>query len=637
MNPGIHSLLAFGILLSCLTGSAQEKAFQSITLTSQFSQWGEVYFAVPLRPEVDISRLTGIISIDNIRNDTLFAYANPEMMEEFLGLNYSYHLLRHPQAIDPVMDTGASDGPLTWNYYPTYTAYLDLMAAFQSNYPGLCKIDTITVLPSGRDILAAKISDNVSNDENEPGFLYTSSIHGNELAGYVLMLALIEHLLVNYDSDTSIASLVNNVEIWICPLSNPDGTFHGGNNTISGAIRYNANGVDLNRNYPDPQNGPHPDGFAWQPETLAFMDFAAEHDLTMAANFHGGAEVFNYPWDTWATLAADNNWWVHCGRSYADTVHNYSLPTYFDDFNNGITNGYAWYEINGGRQDYMNYYHYCREVTIELTNSYIPAASSLPNYWNFNRHSLLNYMRESLYGVRGIVTDSVTGSAIKAKVFINGHDIDSSHVYSSLPVGNYHRYLSPGTYDLTFSAPGYHSKTIPGITTAYFNTTITDVQLKPVLPALNGKVIYDTNDTIPLSGVPVFLLDSLNDTLAFTVTDTSGSFIFNDLFPGQYHCAVSCPLDPGGFNSLDALLILKHFVHLETLSGIRKAAADVNGNNGINALDAMLVQQRFVGLIESFPMPPWIFSAPPITINNTDTELIINAICTGDVNASYTP
>ncbi|MBK6966466.1 MAG: hypothetical protein IPH20_21865 [Bacteroidales bacterium] len=67
------------------------------------------------------------------------------------------------------------------------------------------------------------------------------------------------------------------------------------------ARRYNINGVDLNRNYPDPEDGDHPDGYAWQPETVAFMNFAGQHDFVAAANFHGGVEVVNYPWDTWAT------------------------------------------------------------------------------------------------------------------------------------------------------------------------------------------------------------------------------------------------------------------------------------------------------------------------------------------------
>ena len=59
------------------------------------------------------------------------------------------------------------------------------------------------------------------------------------------------------------------------------------------------------------------------------------------------------------------------------------------------------------------------------------------------------------------------------------HDIDSSHVYSNLPIGNYNRYLYQGNYDVTFSKSGYYPKTIN--TTILNNTsTIEDIQLVPI-------------------------------------------------------------------------------------------------------------------------------------------------------------
>ena len=85
------------------------------------------------------------------------------------------------------------------------------------------------------------------------------------------------------------------------------------------ATRNNANSIDLNRNYPDPQDGPHPDGNAWQDETLFFMGLADSINFTISANMHGGVEVINYPWDTWSNLTADNNWWQYVSREYADS------------------------------------------------------------------------------------------------------------------------------------------------------------------------------------------------------------------------------------------------------------------------------------------------------------------------------
>ena len=106
-------------------------------------------------------------------------------------------------------------------------------------------------------------------------------------------------------------------------------------------------------------------------------------------------------------------------------------------------------------------------------------------------------MEQSLYGLRGIITDSITGIPIKAKVEILGHDVDSSHVYSNLPIGNYHRYLIQANYDVTFSKNGYHSKTI-NTTILNNNTTIQNVQLVPINitpTTINEEIVNNKNNT----------------------------------------------------------------------------------------------------------------------------------------------
>ncbi|MBA7590890.1 hypothetical protein ES708_33032 [subsurface metagenome] len=229
-----------------------------------------------------------------------------------------------------------------------------------------------------------KISDNVSEFENEPETFLTSTMHGNETGGYILMLRLIDYLLENYSSQTRVTSLIDSLQIWINPLANPDGTYAGGSHTISGATRRNANSVDLNRNFPDPQDGPHPDGYEYQPETTSMMEFMTKHNFVISANFHSGAEVVNYPWDTWTQRHADDSWFKFISREYADTVHQYSSG-YMTFLDNGITNGADWYMINGGRQDYVTYFLQGREVTIELDNlPFITPVNDLDNLWNYN-------------------------------------------------------------------------------------------------------------------------------------------------------------------------------------------------------------------------------------------------------------
>jgi len=169
------------------------------------------------------------------------------------------------------------------------------------------------------------------------------------------------------------------------------------------------------------------------------MDFADAHHFNMAANFHGGAEVVNYPWDTWYTRHADTDWWELVSRQFADTAHVYSPNGYLTDLDNGVSNGYDWYSISGGRQDYMNYFHHCREVTLEVSNVKLPPASQLPAFWEYLHRSCLNYMEQVLYGFRGTITDASNGNPIFAEVFVNNHDEENDFkLYQAINL------LSPG-------------------------------------------------------------------------------------------------------------------------------------------------------------------------------------------------
>lgn len=446
---------------------------------------GEVYFSFKEFDKARINSISLIISIDNVTDTMVYAYANKEEFENFLKLNIPFWILPHPGDAD--FDLNMKSSPeeiMEWDSYPTYDGYISMMYQFATNHPVLCRIVNGGQTVQGRQILFAVISDNVNIPEPEPKFLYTSSMHGDETTGYVLMLRLIDYLLTGYGSNPEITNLVNNTEIWINPLGNPDGTYHGGNQTVNGAIRYNANSFDLNRNYPGVD---YPGNPVIQPETQIFINTAKQNYFRLSANFHGGAEVVNYPWDSWQRLSADDSWWIRVSRKYADTVHVYAPPGYLDDLNNGITNGYAWYYVHGSRQDYQIYYLHGRECTIELSAVKLLPPAQLPAHWNYNYRSFLNYIKQSLYGISGTVTDSLTGGPLKAKVFIPGFDIDSSEVYSDSLFGKYYRMIYQGTYSLTFSAPNHYSKTIPNVFARHDSLTILNVQLRPVIIGITGN------------------------------------------------------------------------------------------------------------------------------------------------------
>jgi|WetSurMetagenome_2_1015567.scaffolds.fasta_scaffold11350_2 murein tripeptide amidase MpaA len=470
---------------------------QKEIIEKYLSERNEVYFKFYVSSKDVLKKLANEISIDNVKDNVInyevIAYANTQGMKKFREYHIDFEVMVPPSLQFPVKMSDNIKEITSWDVYPTYDAYVTMMNNFATTYPNICKIVNAGPTIQGRAILFAVISDSVNFRKPKPRFMYSSSIHGDETTGYVSMLRLIDTLLSSYGTNTKLTDLVKNVEIWINPLANPDGTYHGGNGSVNGATRSNYNGADLNRNYPDFYKGPHPDSpFVWQPETIAMMNLFHQYNFTLSMNFHGGTQVLNYPWDCVAPYHPDDDWWIHICKTYVDTVHsvNPSYMTIVYGYPNipGITNGYAWYSVWGGRQDYMTFFCGGREITAELSNSYILPPAQLPAYYGYNVRSWINYIKECSYGVRGIVTDSVSGLPLKAKIRVQGREYmsDSTSVFSDTTCGDYHRMLPTGTFTLIFKAPNHYSKTISGVYAKYDSTTILNVKLRPMSSGISG-------------------------------------------------------------------------------------------------------------------------------------------------------
>lgn len=399
---------------------------------------------------------------------------------DFMDLQIPFSIVQPPKA-NVSMASSYDQLVSSWNRYPTYETYLAAMDTFQSQFPELCEIDTVLAeTPNHHMILAAHISNDLTQRGNKPALWYSSTMHGDEVVGYYLMIHLIHYLLNNYATNDQVRNLVDNIDIWITPLENPDGTYHSGDNTLNSSptsTRYNANGEDLNRSYPEAGESVGNIN-NYEPEIIAMMNFGEAHQFTMSANFHGGSELVNYPWDAWETDERHNPdglWWDHVGNRFVDTCHEYNND-YMDD---GVTEGGDWYVITGSRQDYFNYFQRCREVTMEISGSKVVSSNRLPNYWNNIRAGLLTYMGECLHGFRGIVTDSITGEPLNATIRINNFDDDISYVTTIMPTGNYHRPIQSGSYDVTYSATGYTPKTLQ-VDVIETQSFVQDVQLVPI-------------------------------------------------------------------------------------------------------------------------------------------------------------
>lgn len=153
---------------------------------------------------------------------------------------------------------------------------------------------------------------------------------------------------------------------------------------------------------------------------------------------------------------------------------------------------------------------------------------------------------------------------------------------------------------------------------------------------ISGTVEYDNYLHTTMEQVEVSLYR--NDTvISSTNTDNQGHYSFPSIQPGHYRISCSYTGDWGGVNATDALIMLRHFVGLSYLQGIRKKAGDVDGSHIINAVDPLASSKRFTGMINSFPAGDWVFESPEFEVFSGGIILTIKGLCMGDVNGSFEP
>ncbi|MGY0392708.1 M14 family zinc carboxypeptidase [Bizionia sp. KMM 8389] len=498
MKQSYLSLIKKSTLILCFLGfSLLHAQTDAQGLANRYlNDKGEVTFSFQINNTTELDALTSKVSILNYNPDTrtVYAWANTTQFREFERTNRNYQINPTDNEFSGIVmsnelpyNQNRDAYPLTFplTAYPTYADYASQMQEFVNNHPDICELVDIGGTTEGstggnKRLLFIKLSDNIGTEEAEPKVMYTSSIHGDEITGYPLMLNLINYFITAYKDNghsdhTRIKNLIDNSEVWINPMANPDGTYYNNasNTSVANARRANANGLDLNRNYPDNVNGPHSNGHsAYELETQHFV---------LAANFHGGIEVVNYPWDNTYNRHADDDWFIQVSREFADNSQANGPNGYMDDLDDGITHGADWYRVFGGRQDYMNYTHQCKEITIELSNTKLIPANQLVNHWNYNREAFIEYLIQGIYGFQGKIKDAIIGEPLEATVKLIGHDAVNSHTISTLPHGDFYRPVYAGTYDILIEADCYQPITLSNQTIANYQTvTLGDIQLTPL-------------------------------------------------------------------------------------------------------------------------------------------------------------
>lgn len=346
-----------------------------------------------------------------------------------------------------------------------YKEMVAILNRVKEKCPNITHLYSIGKSVEGRELFVLELTDNPGvHEPGEPEFKYIANMHGNEVIGREMLLLLVQYFCEMYNVDERVTKLLQSTRIHIMPSMNPDGYEQSKERDFDGSQgRENANGIDLNRNFPD-QFRVTKDNEVQQPETSAVMKWILSEPFVLSANLHGGSLVANYPFDDniedkdgiyskspddalfreLASVYSNKHPKMHeakpCGRGKMN-----------ETFPGGITNGAMWYSVSGGMQDWNYLHSNCFEITLELGCYKYPPARDLSVYWQDNKEPLISFIEQVHTGVHGFILDKHGTGIANATIHVIGID----HDVKSAEAGDYWRLLNPGKYVILASIAGY--------------------------------------------------------------------------------------------------------------------------------------------------------------------------------------
>jgi carboxypeptidase T len=259
----------------------------------------------------------------------------------------------------------------------------DLFLDLAANNSDILVLESLETTYEGRDIWMVKLSDNVNENEDEPGVLLLGAHHGNEKPSFEVLIYFIKHVvelynkentdddqdgLVNEDiidgidndqdgltdedpSEDRVREVVNNTQIFLIPMVNPDGVEANSRKNCApnyGWFGYSdeitSYGVNINRNYGYDwllyylfpfsfhffmnamdssfnYRGPYPYS---ENETRAVKNLVDANNLKISLSYHSYSEIILFPWCHTTQKTPDEDLYLSIGENIS-RINKYRL------------------------------------------------------------------------------------------------------------------------------------------------------------------------------------------------------------------------------------------------------------------------------------------------------------------------
>lgn len=197
------------------------------------------------------------------------------------------------------------------NGYHKLSDVIEKLSFYNEKYKEITELKIIGKTFENRDIYALKISK--EEKDYKPTILIVGCHHAREWMSIEIPMKIIEYLLENYEKNEVVNNWIENFEIWIIPVLNPDGFEYSIVNDRmwrkNRVLNFdNSRGVDNNRNY----------GYMWglsdgssavpssetyrgkapfsELENQAIRELVYENPPSITLSYHSFSELILYPW-----------------------------------------------------------------------------------------------------------------------------------------------------------------------------------------------------------------------------------------------------------------------------------------------------------------------------------------------------
>lgn len=294
--------------------------------------------------------------------------------------------------------------------YRTYSDTVAFLRTLSETYPSLVTLFDVgdswekTKALSDRDVWAARLTA-ADVPGPKPKLFVVAEHHARELITPEVAMLLASLLTEGYGNDAQATWLLNEREVWVVPMANPDGHVQAEQNEdwrkntdtddgdCPGSSSPNSYGVDLNRNYgwnwggvggsPSPCNLTYRGVAAFsEPETQAIRDLVSAQQPDILISLHSYQDQILYPWNSTITPPPDEDGL----RALASRMARYNGYTYGQP-------SVILYPVSGDTTDWAYGTFGIPSYTIEIGGSgdgqFWPPCWRVDTLWGEVRDSLL--------------------------------------------------------------------------------------------------------------------------------------------------------------------------------------------------------------------------------------------------------